>query len=157
MVSIRLICLFSFVSTLLLSCHSGKSIISLDKKYACQAFQVRKMDACDILHILSDSAKIRDDITNQKCFSDLIAKLAAKSQIRPQWFCDFSGCYYFSLSLDKSIFKLDLLRWMQFFKCADTTVLKAATKGVFTKEEINFMKIRERQGSKIDTTILSFQ
>ena len=46
---------------------------------------------------------------------------------------------------------------MQFFKCADTTVLKATPKGVFTKEEIKFMKIRERQGGKIDTTILSFQ
>src|SRR5262249_32679658 len=120
----------------------------------CNLSQYKKMTDCEILSLLADTTSWRKAIPTHDCLIYLIRKLTRDSNIYPNWVCNFGGCDYLSYSMNKSLFKSDLIRWMFFFKCNGVDKLKETTKGNFNPEEIERIKETEREGEKIDTTIL---
>jgi hypothetical protein len=72
----------------------------------------------------------------------------------PYRHCDFGGCGYYSYSLTKSIFKIDLLRLMVFYKCSDTILLKNNLTGNFTEVELAIIKQSQNRENPIDTNYI---
>ena len=139
---------------LLPTCKSPKHTIAVNEVNKCVTFFDSKIQECELLQILSDSTVWNKYIPNRNCLNEILYKLSAKSNIKPNWVCDFAGCNYYDYSMDKSIFKVDLLQWMRYFHCSDSVRLKLNTKGQFNKEDLSTIKLKEIQGTPIDTMIL---
>lgn len=97
------------------------------------------LDNCQLLDILSeDSSLYKVDIDGY--FAKAIFRLSFSSRIRPYRTCEFAGCHYSSFSLKKSLYKLNLLQWMDYFKCKKATILRQnANQGQFTKAELRMI------------------
>ena len=137
------------------TCRSSSSLISYETKSRCIQLSNRKVSPCELLKQLSDSLIRFAYFQNHECINETVHLLAQKSGIYPQWRCNFAGCAYLSYSLKKSIFKIDLLKWMRYFHCVDTINLRKITGGNFSAEELKFIKDRESVGYSVDTTILN--
>ena len=70
-----------------------------------------------------------------------ITQLSSISSIPPKWHCGDAGCSYYNFSLNKSIFRIDLLQWLRFFKCKEIEHLLPCVSGRFSK--IDSIRIAE--------------
>ena len=120
----------------------------------CESFSLKNESTCKILHLLSDNAYWQKINPDTKCVKETIFKLFEQTTMASYRYCEFTGCDYYSYSLDKSIFKLDLLRLMRHFNCPDTVMLKKTTIGNFTPAELSIIKERSQQKNPVDTSIL---
>jgi hypothetical protein len=119
---------------------------------------------CGLLSLLSDSISFNkyfvDTIDRERakakedCFNNTIISLFKGTQMEPNWSCSFPLCSYNSFSLHKSIYKIDILRLMRFYKCADTTKLQAITTGIFSNQELKIIENQNKSFNPIDTLIL---
>lgn len=118
-------------------------------------YKIKEYTGCAILGILSDSILLKTKVRNEECFRVLINELANKSKIEPSWNCDLGGCNYFSYSLDRSIYKLDIVKWMKFFNCSDTIRMFSSSKNSFPLNEVKYLiTINKFNPGRIDTMIL---
>ena len=144
--------IFLLLAVVLVSCHETKKMQQVST-YDCNVLY-KNMDMCELLKALRDSSTQFMQMNNHSCFENIVNRLSIATNIRPQWDCSFAGCNYLSYSLDKSIFKIDLLKWMQYYECPGTDTFRASTQGNFTVGEMQIIKGRSYSSNKIDTMIL---
>ena len=139
------LCLTIFI--LVESCHSTKKL-PVSSNEVCERLLESK-DDCALLKILSDSTAFKKIFvdTNKAigfekadCFRVVMNRLSSKGDINLNWNCSMAPCTYYSMSLEKSIYKIDLLRLMRSFSCADTSTLFLSTKGAFIAQELGIIK-----------------
>jgi hypothetical protein len=153
------VCLTIFI--LIGSCLNSKKL-PVSSNDLCERLLESK-DDCALLKILSDSSEFKKNFidTNKvvgfekaDCFRVIMNRLSSKVDISLNWNCSMAPCTYYSWSLEKSIYKVDLIRLMRSFKCADTSALFLSTKGTFTAQELGIIKQKNKFELKIDTMIL---
>lgn len=137
-----------------LSCNTSKVSKKETSSDFCSDYSLDRISKCELLKIFSDSSKWIKYIKSEDCLYRAIYRLKRDAAFPPSWFCDYGGCRYFSYSLEKSLFKVDLLRWMRFYGCADTVTLKSRLNGGFNAYEIEYIKRRAQDGNPVDTSIL---
>lgn len=83
-----------------------------------------------------------------------INSLFNKTKMIPSWQCDFIGCHYPSLSLRKSVFKIDLIRLIEFYQCPKT--LLRNSEGEFSSGDIELINLKNKYKNElnIDTMLL---
>ena len=155
--------LFSLTSLLILyaSCMSSKKTQDLHKN-ECDEF-LKLNNACVMLKVLSDSIEFnkyfvdpsKEEAFNKgQCFRNVMNRLSSDAALGLNWTCSIAPCMYPSLSFEKSIYKIDLIRLMRANGCQDTANLFVSTKGFFTPQELGMIKTANRFEIKIDTMIL---
>lgn len=112
---------------------------------------------CTTLLILSDSLwRHKLHIGESDTLFYVLNNFQNITKLRAHWIYMGDGPGYFSYSMKKSLFKIDILRWMRFYNCKDTILLKSLTEGTFTQDEYNLMSNWQLGGLPyvVDTLIL---
>jgi hypothetical protein len=140
---------------MLQSCaNNRKAMVSFSKENQCNHHELTgKISVCSMLSILADTANLSTIVANEECFDFIISQIT-NSKIRSNRYCDLSGCSYISYSMQKSLYKLDLIRWMKYYNCAGYKDLQNTTKGNFTEKELLYIKKGAEAKAPIDTSLL---
>jgi hypothetical protein len=134
---------------------------SLDKSNYCNSLgKMFDKEPCKLLSRLGDSLFLENQLT-EKCFHSLLGDIAENSGIRISYqYSGFKGRAYYNVSLGKSLYKHDLIKWNRYYGCPDTVRLKSRKYGSFTKEErgeLNFQEMILKSDPNhevyIDTTV----
>lgn len=150
----RLIKVSIFLSVIFIGCNSSKGVRKNANDFKCEILDSKVKSECEILHVLSDTLIWKNGHLKVECVKDAVFDIFKKTNMTPYRYCSFTGCDYYSYSLDKSIFKIDLFRLMLFYKCPDTILLKSNLKGNFTEAEVAIIKESHYGRNPIDTSIL---
>jgi hypothetical protein len=92
-------------------------------------------------------------VRKRKLFDYFLLEIMLKTGVKAYYQNELLEFPYVSLSMNQSLYKLNLLQWMRVFRCSDTTKLKATT-GYFCEEELNKILELSKLGIYIDTTPL---
>ena len=154
-----LLCLTIFI--LIEGCHSTKKLPASSNEL-CESL-LESRDDCALLKILSDSTEFKKNFVDTNkvigfekadCFRVIMNRLSSMVDINLNWNCSMAPCTYYSTSMEKSIYKIDLIRLMRSFNCADTSTLFLSTHGAFIAQELGIIKQKNKFELKIDTMIL---
>ena len=150
--------MMKYLSILLLiytGCRSIHITGTSSTDLSCENLNLKSKSECEILHILSDTLMWRNRKLNAQCVDDVVFDIFKQTSMMPYRHCDFGGCGYYSYSLTKSIFLVDLFRLFKFYNCSDYTILKNNIRGSFSEIELETIKQSRYGKNPIDTSILS--
>lgn len=117
--------------------------------------KLRKGQECYTLSLLSDTLYWNERNPEIKCFQPVVKTFFERAGLRSYRGCYFEGCFYPSYSLEKSVFKIDLLRLMRYYGCADSIRLKSYTRGIFSKyDTLHMREIKILSKIIVDTSIM---
>ena len=108
---------------------------------------------CEALRLLTNRQYI-DSVKNISAVMKILSALFERAGMSSHKTCDYGGCFYDNLSLEKSIYKIDVLRLMRYYKCSDSTELKTLTRGKFSYSDMERINTLPPFKTYIDTTIL---
>ena len=134
---------------LTLGCNS--SYLKYDNK---KIYFQRERNACILLKILSDSSFINSKEISLIQFRSIIYSLERYSKISPQWYCGYDGCAYRNLSLNKSLYKIDIIKWTQYYNCENVLKTLPKSKGKFNNSEMEYFCFANKNGAIIDTSLI---
>lgn len=113
------------------------------------------INQCEILELLSNEKFIEKNKSD--FIYELMSILFRDSGLRPHWeehkSIVYSNPTYTSYSLNKSIYKIDLLRLYRYYRCSDSTRLKDMTTGEFSKYDREILLNKRRNLEMIDGKI----
>lgn len=129
-----------------------------DKLWNCDSIcQVIKNDPCLGLRLLSDSALFCTHV-DYRCASRLWRFYGNSTRIHHYFNCDpIPAVSYSSMNMGKSLLKMDLLLWMRYYGCPDSTNLQHKHYGDFSEERDAINRLFEDNSPSLrdfDTTIL---
>lgn len=116
-----------------------------------------KYSYCKTVDIMADTTfSITSNYFNQpNDFRVVINILFDSTKLLPYWQCDFIGCNYPSITSNKSLYRIDLIRLSKFYNCPNTNFLIKKTYGTFSTADLFLISSYNKflSDKNVDTTI----
>jgi len=141
-VFLRIEMLFLLAVSFFISCGNSKNASS---------HSIDRLNSCELLSKLNSKDFLASINFDNNQIVQLMSKLFKDTDLHNNMVCGFAGCYYLGFDLDKSLYKLDLIKLKQFYRCLDTFVIENKYKS-FSDAELKFIKERAHSKHPIDTT-----